>query len=64
MSRLAPVQRRLLWLAYAEGASHEEIADILGLRAGSVRTLLFRARKRLAALLGGPGAERGPEAGR
>jgi RNA polymerase sigma-70 factor (ECF subfamily) len=64
MSRLAPVQRRLLWLAYAEGASHEEIAGILGLRAGSVRTLLFRARKRLAALLGGPGAERGPEAGR
>jgi RNA polymerase sigma-70 factor (ECF subfamily) len=64
MSRLAPVQRRLLWLAYAEGASHEEIAEVLGLRAGSVRTLLFRARKRLAALLGAPGTERAREAGR
>jgi len=40
-----------LWLAYAEGSSHEEIAASLGLRAGSVRTLLFRARQRLAALL-------------
>ena len=64
MARLAPVQRRLLWLAYAEGASHEEIAGILGLRAGSVRTLLFRARKRLAAFLGAPAAGGGAEAGR
>jgi RNA polymerase sigma-70 factor, ECF subfamily len=64
MGRLAPVQRRLLWLAYAEGASHEEIAGILGLRAGSVRTLLFRARKRLAALLAGAGAGGRPEAER
>ena len=51
MKQLEPVQRELLWLAYAQGASHEEIAEITGLRAISIRTLLFRARKKLAALL-------------
>lgn len=51
MSRLDPSQRELLLLAYAQGASHEEIAAILGLRAISIRTLLLRARKKLAALL-------------
>jgi RNA polymerase sigma-70 factor (ECF subfamily) len=40
-----------LWLAYAQGSSHKEIAESLGLRAGSVKLLLFRARRRLAALL-------------
>jgi RNA polymerase sigma-70 factor (ECF subfamily) len=53
MSRLKPRERAMLWLAYAEGASHREIADALGLRAGSLKAMLFRARRRLAALLGG-----------
>lgn len=52
MKQLEPSQRELLWLAYAQGSSHEEIAEILGLRAISVRTLLLRARRKLAALLG------------
>jgi RNA polymerase sigma-70 factor (ECF subfamily) len=51
MSRLEPIQRELLWLAYAQGASHEEIAGILGLKPVSIRTLLLRARRRFAALL-------------
>ena len=51
MRRLAPVQRALLWLAYAQGASHEEIAEILGLREVSIRTLLLRARRKLAGIL-------------
>ena len=51
MKQLEPVQREILWLAYAQGASHQEIAEILGLRAISIRTLLFRARKKLAAIL-------------
>jgi RNA polymerase sigma-70 factor (ECF subfamily) len=51
MQRLEPQQREMLWLAYAQGASHEEIAAILGLRAISVRTLLSRARKKLGHLL-------------
>ena len=51
MSHLKPRERAMLWLAYAEGASHSEIADVLGLRPGSLKSMLFRARRRLAALL-------------
>jgi RNA polymerase sigma-70 factor (ECF subfamily) len=53
LTQLEPVQREMLWLAYAQGASHEEIADILGLKAVSIRTLLLRARKKLAGILTG-----------
>jgi RNA polymerase sigma-70 factor, ECF subfamily len=50
-SRLKPRERQLVWLAHVEGADHKEIAAALGLRAGSVRVLLSRARHRLARLL-------------
>lgn len=53
MARLRPRDRELLWLAYAQGSSHREIADSLGLKAGSIKLLLFRARRRLADLLRG-----------
>jgi RNA polymerase sigma-70 factor (ECF subfamily) len=52
MSRLSPRERAMLWLAYAEGVSHQEIAGVLGLRPASMKVLLFRARRRLASLLG------------
>ena len=51
MARLKPRERDLLWLAYAQGSSHREIADALGLKTASIKLLLFRARRRLAALL-------------
>jgi RNA polymerase sigma-70 factor, ECF subfamily len=51
MGRLKPRERALLWLAYAQGSSHSEIADTLGLKTGSIKLLLFRARRKLAALL-------------
>jgi RNA polymerase sigma-70 factor, ECF subfamily len=50
--RMKPRERQLLWLAYVEGSNHDEIADCTGLRAGSVRLLLFRARHKLAKLIG------------
>jgi RNA polymerase sigma-70 factor (ECF subfamily) len=53
LARLKPRERELLWLAYAHGSSHEEIAESLGLRKASIKMLLFRARRRLAAVLGG-----------
>ena len=53
IQQLEPTQRELLWLAYAQGSSHEEIAEILGLSAISVRTLLLRARRKLAGILAG-----------
>lgn len=52
LSQLKPREREMLWLAYAEGASHKEIGEILGLQTSSLKILLFRARRRLAALLG------------
>ena len=59
LGRLKPRERELLWLAYAEGSSHEEIGRLLGLRALGVRVLLFRARRRLLRLLEGtPAAPR------
>ena len=51
LQQLEPMQRELLWLAYAEGSSHEEIAAMLGLKAISIRTLLLRARRKLATIL-------------
>ncbi len=55
---LAPRDRAMLWLAYAEGATHEEIAGAVGVRVKSVKSLLARSRERLAALLGArPGKE-------
>jgi RNA polymerase sigma-70 factor (ECF subfamily) len=50
--RLKPRERQLLWLAYVEGSNHQEIAAHTGLQPGSIRLLLFRARRKLADLIG------------
>jgi RNA polymerase sigma-70 factor, ECF subfamily len=51
LARLRPRDRQLLWLAYAEGYSHREIAEVTGLASASIRLLLFRARRKAARLL-------------
>jgi len=51
LGRMKPRERALLWLAYANGSSHAEIADVLGLKTASIKLLLFRARRKLAATL-------------
>jgi RNA polymerase sigma-70 factor (ECF subfamily) len=51
MDRLRPRERALLWLAYAQGHAHTDIAHTLGVKTGSVKLLLFRARRKLAGLL-------------
>jgi RNA polymerase sigma-70 factor (ECF subfamily) len=51
LSHLGRRERAMLWLAYAQGASHEEIAGVVGVKPGSVKSLLYRARRRMAALL-------------
>jgi RNA polymerase sigma-70 factor (ECF subfamily) len=53
MRQLKPRERELLWLAYAQGASHREIAASVGVKTASVKQLLFRARHKLAELLRG-----------
>ena len=49
--RLKPRERQLLWLAYVEGSSHQEIAESTGLGSRSIRLLLFRARHKMASLI-------------
>jgi RNA polymerase sigma-70 factor (ECF subfamily) len=58
MSKLKKRERALLWLAYAQGASHREIAEVVGVATSSVKPLLYRARRRLALLLGREGGAR------
>ncbi|HUR19514.1 MAG TPA: sigma-70 family RNA polymerase sigma factor [Vicinamibacterales bacterium] len=53
MDRLKPRERAMLWLAYAQGASHEEIARMVGVRPSSMKAMLSRARRKLAVALGG-----------
>jgi RNA polymerase sigma-70 factor, ECF subfamily len=47
LERLQPRARAVLWLAHVEGYNHREIAKVLGVQEGSVRVLLFRARRKL-----------------
>lgn len=58
-AKLKPKERALLWLAHVEGFDHRELAEIAGVEAGSVRVLLFRARRRMANELSAMGL--GPE---
>ena len=51
MKLMRPRDRQMLWLAYAEGYSHREIAEVTGLALASIRLLLFRARRKIAGLL-------------
>ncbi len=51
LSQMRVRERAMLWLAYAQGASHAEIAAVVGVKTSSIKPLLFRARKRLATLL-------------
>lgn len=59
-TELKPQERALLWLAHVEESNHGEIGEALGVKAKSVKVLLFRARRRLAELLKRSGI--GPEA--
>ena len=51
LRQMRPRERQLLWLAYAEGYSHREIAEVTGLASASIRLLLFRARRKMARLI-------------
>ena len=51
MLQLTPRERAMLWLAYAHGSSHRDIASTVGVKAASVKLLLFRARRKLAVVI-------------
>lgn len=51
MAKLTQRERELVLLAYGQGSTHQEIAGALGLKTGSIKPLLFRARRKLARIL-------------
>lgn len=51
LARLRPEYREVVVLRYQEGLTQPEIAEILGLPSGTVKTYLHRARKELAGIL-------------
>lgn len=52
LGQLEPRQRAALLLATLDGYTHEEIARMLGVRPGTVSSLVSRAKERLRTLLG------------
>ncbi len=57
LGRLKPQYREVLLLRFQQGLAYREIAEILGLRMGTVKIHLHRARKLLAAELAAAGFE-------
>ena len=53
LNALPPEAREILLLRELGGASYDEIAETLGLDLGTVKSRIFRARKKLCALLDG-----------
>ena len=51
LAQLTQREREMVWLAYGQGSTHEEIAGTLGLKTGSIKPLLFRARRKLKRIL-------------
>ena len=53
LKRLSPEHREIIVLRDITGLSYEEIADVLQITTGTVKSRLFRARDRLASILRG-----------
>lgn len=47
LNQLSEKECNLLWLAYAEEFSHEEISKIMGLQRSSIKVLLYRIKSKL-----------------
>jgi len=52
VDQLPAKQRQVIMLFYMEAQSHEEVASMLAMPVGTVKTLLHRARLRLSAAVG------------
>jgi RNA polymerase sigma-70 factor (ECF subfamily) len=51
LDQLRPEWRAVIVLRYQEGLSYEEIAEVVGMPEGTVKTFVHRARKQLMAVL-------------
>lgn len=49
LASMPPIQREILLLREIQGLSYDEIAEVLNLEAGTVKSRIFRARKKLSA---------------
>jgi RNA polymerase sigma-70 factor (ECF subfamily) len=58
LSRLSATQREVLDLVYYHEKSVDEVARILGVPAGTVKTRIFNARRRMEGLLASAGIDR------
>jgi RNA polymerase sigma-70 factor (ECF subfamily) len=52
VDQLPAKQRQVIMLFYMEAQSHEEVATMLAMPVGTVKTLLHRARARMSAAVG------------
>lgn len=59
MDRLGIQHREVVDLVYYQECSVEEVAEIVGIPEGTVKTRLFHARRKLAELLAAAGIDRG-----
>ncbi len=59
LDRLSPEHREVLDLVYYHERSVREVAEIVGIPEGTVKTRMFHARKKLAELLKAAGIDRG-----
>jgi RNA polymerase sigma-70 factor (ECF subfamily) len=57
IDQLPEKQRQVVLLFYMQEQSHEEVATMLAMPVGTVKTLLHRARGRLSAAMGAPSKE-------
>ncbi len=55
LAKIRPEYREVVVLRYQEGLTQPEIAEILGMPSGTVKTYLHRARKELAGILSASG---------
>lgn len=58
IAALRPEYREVVMLRFVEEMSYQEVAEILDLPLGTIKTYIHRARKELAELLGGEGWDR------
>jgi RNA polymerase sigma-70 factor, ECF subfamily len=59
LARMDPEKRSLLWLREIEGYSYQELAEVLELPLGTVRSRLFAAREQLRRIWKGEGITEG-----
>jgi RNA polymerase sigma-70 factor (ECF subfamily) len=57
LARLPQEQREAILLIGAEGMAYEEAAELLGVKVGTIKSRVNRARNRLAELMGLSGAD-------